>query len=127
MTHMRANRLRDAAKVMREDVSDQVRAIADRLDVAAREIFYTPERHSALRAVLVRSELIEDAARAHAKLRARKHADTEQASRQKLVAAIDVLDAAFEQTDLLAAQGLLAEVEIASDVAETVLGRHRNP
>lgn len=121
ITHLRANALREAATAMREDVSDQVKSIADRLDVAAREIFYTPERHAALRAVLVRSELIEDAARAHAHLRKRAHAETEQASREKLVSAIDVLDAAFDQTDLLAAKGLLAEVEIASDVAETVL------
>lgn len=125
-THLRANTLREAASGMREDVSDKLRSVADRLDVAAREIFYTPERHSALRAVLVRSELIEDAARAHAKLRKRKQPETEQASRQKLVSAIEVLDAAFDQTDLLAAKGLLAEVEVASDVAETVLKpRHK--
>jgi len=120
-THLRANALRTAASAMREDVSDQVRSIADRLDVAAREIFYEPERHGALRAVLVRSELIEDAARAHAQLRKRNHSETEQISREKLVSAIEALDAAFDQTDLLAAKGLLTEVEIASEVAETIL------
>lgn len=123
--HTRANTLRQAATAMREDVAEQVHAIADRLDTAAREIFYTPERQRDLRAVLIRSELIEDAATAHAKLREREHSGTEDVSRQKLVAAVDALQAAFDQTDLLAARGLLAEVEAASEVAETLLKPRR--
>ena len=123
--HDRASALRDAASVMRDDVGEKVVAVADRMDAAAREIFYEPERHRDLRAVLIRSELIEDAAEAHAALRRRKHAETEDASRQKLIAAVDALDAAFDQTELLAARGLLAEVEAASDVAETVLKPRR--
>ena len=120
-THARASVLRGAATSMRDDVAERVSAVADRMDAAAREIFYEPERHRDLRAVLIRSELIEDAAVAHATLRKREQADTEEASRQKLIAAVAALQAAFDQTDLLAARGLLAEVEAASDVAETVL------
>ncbi|MEM9426960.1 MAG: hypothetical protein AAGA06_09685 [Pseudomonadota bacterium] len=123
--HARANTLRATATAMREDVAEQVHAVADRLDTAAREIFYTPERQRDLRAVLIRSELIEDAARAHAKLRERAHSETEDASRRKLITAVDALQAAFDQTDLLAARGLLAEVEAASEVAETVLKPRR--
>lgn len=119
--HSRANTLRGAASAMREDVADRVYSVADRFDFAAREIFYAPQRHRDLRAVLIRSELIEDAATAHAKLRERNHSETEDVSRQKLIAAVDALEAAFDQTDLLAARGLLAEVEAASEVAETVL------
>lgn len=124
-THARANALRDSAKAMRDDVAERVQAVADRLDSAAREIFYAPARQRDLRAVLIRSELIEDAAAAHAKLRARAHSETEDASRRKLIAAVDALEAAFDQTDLLAARGLLAEVEAASEVAETVLKPRR--
>lgn len=120
-THGRATQLRGFAKVMREDVAEDVIAVADRLDAAAREIFYDPERHRALRAVLIRSELIEDAARAHAKLRGKNQNETEEISRQKLRAAVSALDAAFDQTDLQAARGLLHDVETASDVAETLL------
>ena len=119
--HARATNLRAAAKTMRDDVAERVLAVADRLDVAAREIFYAPQRQRDLRAVLIRSELIEDAATAHAKLRQRSQTEIEDTSRKKLIAAVDALDAAFDQTDLLAAQGLLAEVEAASEVAETVL------
>lgn len=118
--HARAIKLRATAKAMRDDVAERVDAVADRLDVAAREIFYAPQRQRDLRAVLIRSELIEDAATAHAKLRERNQSETESASRKKLIAAVDALDAAFDQTDLLAAHGLLAEVEAASEVAETV-------
>jgi len=75
--------------------------------------------------VVVRSELIEDAARAHATLRGRNQAATEDLSRQKLQAAIAALDAAFDQTELMAAKGLLQEVEVASDVAEQVLTPRR--
>lgn len=124
--HIRANALRKAAGSMRDDVADKVNTVADRMDASAREIFYAPERHRDLRAVLIRSELIEDAASAHAALRRRKQKETEDASRQKLLNAVDALDAAFDQTDLLAARGLLAEVEAASDVAETVLKPRRN-
>lgn len=124
--HLRAETLRRAAQKMRADVADQIGVVADRLDAAAREIFYDPGRHRDLRAVLVRSELIEDAAKAHAALRARQQADTEDQSRDRLLVAVDALNAAFDQTDLLAARGLLAEVDVASSVAETVL-KPRHP
>ncbi|MEM8803589.1 MAG: hypothetical protein AAGF55_13740 [Pseudomonadota bacterium] len=124
--HGRAGALRQAATAMRDDTAEKVGAVADRMDAAAREIFYAPDRHRDLRAILIRSELIEDAAKAHAALRRRKQDATEDASRQKLLSAVESLKAAFDQTDLLAARGLLAEVEAASDVAETVLKPRRN-
>lgn len=124
--HMRANALRRSATAMRDDVAKQVAAVADRMDAAAREIFYAPDRHRDLRAILIRSELIEDAAAAHAALRSRKQDATEDASRQKLLGAVNSLKAALDETDLLAARGLLAEVEAASDVAEAVLKPRRN-
>ena len=124
-THARAESLRRSAAVMREDIAKEVMAIADRLDTAAREIFYAPDRQRGLRNVLVRSELIEEAAAAHAALRRRKHTPTEDLSRSKLSAALEALDAAFDQTDLLAARGLLQEVEVASDVAERLLTPRR--
>lgn len=119
--HARADVLRRAAAVMRDDMAEKVTGVADRLDTAAREIFYVPDRRRAMRAVLLRSDLIVEAATAHAKLRGRKQAETEEASRAKLTAAVDALDAAFDQTDLLAARGLLAQVGVASDVAERLL------
>lgn len=119
--HGRADSLRRAAGAMRDDIAEQVRDLADKLDGAAREIFYVPRRGRDLGTVLVRSRLIEDAAVAHAALRKRKHGPTEDASREKLVAALEALEAAFEQTDLKVARGLLQDVEIASSVAERVL------
>lgn len=123
--HRRATGLRQAAEVMRDDMAGQVGAVADRLDGAAHEIFYAPERRRALSKVLGQSELIEEAALAHAALRRRKHDETEEASRQKLRAAVAALDAAFDQTELMAARGLLHEVQVASEVAETLLKPRR--
>ncbi|MEM8578330.1 MAG: hypothetical protein AAGF60_10795 [Pseudomonadota bacterium] len=120
-THARAEALRQAAEPMRDDMADQVTAIADRLDAAAREIFYVPDRLRDLRAVLTRSELIEEAAAAHAALRRRAAHGTDEASRAKLAAAITALDLAFDRTELKAAQGLLQEVDVASSVAERLL------
>ncbi|MEM9852847.1 MAG: hypothetical protein AAF841_00195 [Pseudomonadota bacterium] len=120
-SHARADSLRRSARAMREDVAADVEALADRLDAAAREIFYNPAQQRKLRGVLVRAQLIEDAATAHAALRARGHGETEEASRQKLRAAISALNAAFDETDLLAARGLLQEVDVASSVAERLL------
>ncbi|MEO0568013.1 MAG: hypothetical protein AAF066_09790 [Pseudomonadota bacterium] len=124
--HQRAETLRRHAKAMREDMSAQINIAADRLDAAAREIFYVPDRQRYLRSILVRSELIEDAAAAHAKLRKRKSGEAEDASRAKLSTAVEALEAAFEQSDLLAARGLLQDVEIASDVAERLLAPRQN-
>ncbi len=124
--HLRALTLRRAATAMRKDVAEEVAGIADRMDAAAREIFYAPERQRDLRAVLVRSDLIVDAAAAHAALRRRKSAPIEEeAARTKLLAAVAALDAAFDETELLAARGLLADVEVASTVAEAVLTPRR--
>ncbi|MEM6276531.1 MAG: hypothetical protein AAF714_06235 [Pseudomonadota bacterium] len=123
--HDRARSLRATAKAMREDVARNVTAVADRLDAAAREIFYEPSGQRSLRGVLVRAELIEDAAKAHAVLRQKADAAVEEASRQKLLTAVSALNAAFEETDLMVAKGLLREVEVASDVAERLLTPRR--
>ena len=119
--HNRAIVLRKSAGSMRDDMAERVLSTADRFDAAARELFYTPDRLRDLRAVLIRSKLIEDAAIAHAALRRRKQLETEEASRQKLTSAIAALEEAFDATDLMAARGLFAEVESSSDVAETLL------
>lgn len=119
--HARAETLRRSAAVMRDDMAAKVNGVADRLDTAAREIFYVPDRRRDLRNVLLRAELIVDAASAHARLRGRNQTETEDQSRTKLTAAVDALDAAFDQTELLAARGLLQEVGVASDVAERLL------
>lgn len=123
--HARAATLRQLAAAMRNDVAETIRAVADRIDASAREIFYTPYQQRALRDVLIRSELIETATLAHASLRRRAQKETEEASRQNLLAAVKALDEAFDQTDLLAARGLLAEVETSSSVAELVLKPRR--
>ena len=121
-THGRATRLRRAARAMRDDMAARVDALADRLDLAAREIFYLPRRHQALRTVLSRSALIEEAARAHAALRRRKgEAATEDASRERLAAALGAIEEALDRTELSAARGLLHEVDVASGVAEDLL------
>ncbi|MGR3491572.1 MAG: hypothetical protein ACU0DW_05890 [Shimia sp.] len=125
-THDRAVVLRRAATQMRPDIAQRVEAAADRLDLAAREIFYTPDRNRQLRAILVRARLIEDAATSHAKLRARNQTETEKASRAGLLAALDALLAAFDESDLRAAEGLLSEVNVASDVAERLLKPKRS-
>ncbi|MEM1233484.1 MAG: hypothetical protein AAGH70_05100 [Pseudomonadota bacterium] len=123
--HDRARSLRASAAAMREDVAGNVIAVADRLDAAAREIFYEPSGQRSLRGVLVRAELIEDAAKAHAALRQKADGAVQEASREKLLKAVAALDTAFEETDLMAAKGLLREVEVASDVAERLLTPRR--
>jgi len=119
--HSRATKLRALADTMRKDVAERTCNIADRLDAAALEIFYNPERHRDLRAVLIRSDLIEEAAISHVRLLRHKQAETENTSRTKFLLALDALEDAFDETELIAAKGLLAEVTVASDVAEALL------
>ena len=120
-THDQAARLRKTARVMRPEMAEKVSGTADRLDAAAREIFYDPAQQRPLRPILARADLIEDAALAHARLRGRKQEEAEDQSRIQLASAIASLDAALEQNDLIAARGLLQEVEVASSVAEQLL------
>ncbi len=124
-SHARATLLRRAADGFQDDVRARTERAADRLDAAAREVFYDPARLSALRPLILRSELIEDAALSHRALRSRsKKAETDAsvaASREKLTRGLDAMEAAFEASDLSAKRGLLEKVEVASGVAETLL------
>lgn len=125
--HNRASMLRAAAVQFHTDLRQPVIAAADRLDASAREIFYTPSRLSALRQILARSELIEDATRAHKALRARTQEDdtTARLSREQLMAALSAMEAAFAASDLSVARGHLEQVKVASSVAETLFApRH---
>lgn len=119
--HARAETLRKATRMMREDIVADIEALADQLDGIAREIFYLPERRRDLRSILLRSELVEEAALAHAALRSRQEKSTEDASREKLRMAVASLRAALADANLTAAQTLLQQVEVASDVAEQLL------
>jgi len=117
--------LRGASDRFAEPLQSRAIALADRLDSAARDIFYDPETLAVHRKTLVRSELIEDAVAAHAALRGRAETDANSAqvveSRAKVSAALDALEAAFDASETQLADKLLAQVEVASATAETLL------
>lgn len=127
--HDRAALLRQASPKFAEPLQARSLAMADRLDAAAREIFYDPEALAVHRKTLVRSELIEDAVTAHATLRGRGETEANSAqmaeSRAKLGAALDALETAFDAAEAQVADTLLAQVDVASATAETLLGRAR--
>ena len=126
--HARADDLRRAAPVFRKDLAETVIQAADRLDAAAREIFYEPKRLTSLRNILTRSELISEATAAHHTLVARNGRDeaTVNLSRETLMVALHVLEDAFLASDMAVARGHLQEVQVASSVAEQLL-RPRRP
>lgn len=126
--HERADALRVTSKDFAPALKDRAVNAATRLDQAAREIFYEPERLTALRAIISRSELIADAVASHAKLRARADAKGTQVelSRAQVGAALDALEDAFSSSDLTAAEGLLAQVTASSATAETLLAPRRS-
>lgn len=126
--HRRAENLRSAAQGFHPDLKPAVLSAADRLDASAREIFYDPSRLRALRAIVNRSELIEDATRAHKALRARSKGQgaTLTQSRETLLSALGALEEAFATSDLRVGKGHFDQVKIASSVAETLL-RPRQP
>ena len=121
--HARAETLRTNAAGFQDDVRARVEQAAERLDAGAREIFYDPARLRALQPILVRSELIEDAVRSHRALRGRAKGreDAIETSRGELLRGLDAIEAAFEESDLMAARGLIRDVESASSVAEMLL------
>ena len=126
--HERAAVLRSAAPELAESLAERSEAMADKLDAAAREIFYDPGRLPALRSIISRSELISEAMDAHRSLRQRAGGDSDQTqkSRTQLIKALDALDEAFAQSDTIAADRLLAEVEASSTTAETLLAPKRS-
>lgn len=127
--HDRASLLRGSSTRFAEPLKSRSETLADRLDGAAREIFYDPDTLGIHRKTLVRSELIEEAVMAHAQLRARGESDANSAqmteSRAKLGAALDALETAFDASEGQVADRLLAQVDVASATAESLLGRAR--
>ena len=125
--HDRAALLRGASDRFAEPLKARSQQLADRLDEAAREIFYDPDTLAIHRKTLVRSELIEDAVAAHATLRGRAESEANSAqveeSRAKVGAALDALEVAFDASEAQVADRLLAQVEVASATAETLLAR----
>lgn len=123
--HRQADVLRRAAPRFAEPLQARAMAGADRLDGAAREVFYDPEALGVHRKTLVRAELIEEAVALHAKLRARGEQDANSAqmveSRARVTAALDALDEAFDASETRLADRLLAQVDVASATAETLL------
>ncbi|MEM8916965.1 MAG: hypothetical protein AAGC83_14080 [Pseudomonadota bacterium] len=121
--HHRAESLRSNAVNFHEELKPHVMSAADRLDASAREIFYDPKRIRALRSILTRSELIEEATLAHRALRKRAQTNdsTVAQSREALLGALQALQDAFAASDLRAAKGHLEQVETASSVAEALL------
>lgn len=123
-THDRASRIRSAAKSFIPDLKARAERAADRLDDAARELYYDPNRLDALRSPMVRAELVEEAVLGHATLKARDGAkDVAQSSREKLGAALDALEEAFAAADAATEARLLAQVEASSATAEALLAR----
>ncbi|MEM9756715.1 MAG: hypothetical protein AAF914_12010, partial [Pseudomonadota bacterium] len=127
--HHRADLLRDASVNFVDDLRAKAEGLADRLDAAAREIFYAPDALALHRKTLVRAELIEDAVAGHAALRARGESAANAAqmaeSRARVSDALDALEAAFDGAETRAADSLLANVEIASATAEALLAPRR--
>ncbi|MDJ1006406.1 MAG: hypothetical protein QNJ13_01155 [Paracoccaceae bacterium] len=123
--HGRATALRAASARFADDLRDQTGRAADALDAAARDIFYDPETLASHRATLVRSELIEEAVVAHARMRAKSRGETIEAqiaaSRGKVSAALASLEEALASAEGRAANRLLTEVGVASETAETLL------
>ena len=125
-THARAVTLRNVAKSFRPELRQRSNEVADRLDAAARRIFYDPSALRELQPALVRSHLIEDLVHDHAVLR--DHVDAAGAddavaatSRSRVADSLDALDGALRSVDLESANRILTRIEVTSDVAETLL------
>lgn len=123
--HDRAATLRTAATTFREDLKRETESAADLLDRVARDIFYEPGALSAHRANIIRSELVEDAVKSHAKLRDRSQSgaidDQITRSRKHVSEALMSMQQAFDLAENRLANQLLTEVDVASATAETLL------
>ena len=127
--HARASVMRQAAAFFAPPLDARANTVADRMDAIAREIFYEPEALSVHRESLIRSELIEEAVLTHANLRRRGETDANAAqvvqSREKLDAALDALEDAFDNNESRLADRLLQQVDVSSATAEMLLRRRR--
>lgn len=123
--HDRAAILRKCALRFRPDLKKETEMAADILDRAARDVFYDPSALTVHRANLIRAELVEDAVRAHAKLRDRAETgviDSQiETSRNHVFEALSSMKEAFDLAENRLANQLLTEVDVASATAETLL------
>lgn len=128
--HGRAARLRLASADFSDALRDAAERSADALDAAARDIFYDPVTLATHRATLLRSELVEEAVDAHARLRARSRGKAIEpqieASRDKVATALTSLEEALDAAGSRAADRLLIEVGVSSATAETLLKPRRS-
>lgn len=123
--HDQAAMLRAAAAPMQAEMQAQVTEAANRLDGAAKALFYDPARLRSLQPVLSRAELIVEAAQSHHALRKVPDSPQQVPSREALRTAIEALNAAFDASEDRTAQGLLEKVETASGIAEALLSGQR--
>lgn len=125
--HGRADALRRAAANFQPPLDARTRAVADRMDAVARELFYDPDALSVHRESLIRTELIEEAVITHASLRLRGQSDINATqiaeSRAKVDTALAALEEAFDRNENRLADQLLHKVDISSATAEMLLRR----
>ncbi|MEM9708732.1 MAG: hypothetical protein AAF871_08055 [Pseudomonadota bacterium] len=124
--HGRAAALREQAAGFNAHLKDAAYDVADRLDGAAREIFYDPPSIEIHRKNLIRSDLIEEAVRAHAKLRQRRSESAQiEASRETLGRALASFQGATDAAEERVQNRILNEVTVSSETAETLLAPRR--
>ncbi len=118
----RNNRLEKSKANLAEKVQAEVSETEKALEEVAKVLFYDPSKLPQYQATLVRSESVVEAVELQSKIRKSKASEEEIASsRERTVVALESLQEALNKKERDRAQALLSQVEVVSEVAETLL------
>lgn len=120
--HAKATALRAHSQSVHPELQADLRSAADRLDAIAGQLLEAPTELRQVQALIVRSDLLVDAAASHANLRRRAKGDVILKSREKVQDGLAAFQDSFDAMEDGAAERLMHRVSVSTDTAELLLG-----
>lgn len=121
--HAKATALRGYSQNVHSTLKADLNHAADRLDAITGQLLEAPADLRQVQALVVRSDLLVEAAATHADLRQKASEGMIAESREKVQAGLAAFQHSFDEMEDGAAQRLMHRVSVSTDTAELLLGR----
>ncbi len=120
--HSKASMLRRAGKSVQADLRADLAKAADQLDGIAGQLMDDPQAIRHVQPLVIRSDLLVEAATAHAELRKAASETVVNESRQKIRAGLAAFQEGIDTLEASAAAQLMHRIEASTSTAELLLG-----